>query len=150
MLGESTLWYLQEFLQCIKNIILEFTLPSLSFITSQPPFLEQFQQISFLHLDTCVYISISNFDKHQILLVCAWCLEATSSLPTKNCKVSTVRLWIKAKESVLNNSFLFLSGFQFLTDFRVVTTIYNRINIFNHLSLLFSPKIQLQFSFSKN
>jgi hypothetical protein len=139
MLGESTLWYLQEFLQCIKNIILEFTLPSLSFITSQPPFLEQFQQIS-----------ISNFDKHQILLVCAWCLEATSSLPTKNCKVSTVRLWIKAKESVLNNSFLFLSGFQFLTDFRVVTTIYNRINIFNHLSLLFSPKIQLQFSFSKN
>jgi hypothetical protein len=42
------LWHLQEFLQ---YIIVEFTPPPFSFIPP-PPFLEQFQQVSFFHFHT--------------------------------------------------------------------------------------------------
>jgi hypothetical protein len=55
VLGGSTLWHLQKFLRCSKYIILEFTPPPLSFIPPSP-ILEEFQQVSFLHLHTCVHI----------------------------------------------------------------------------------------------
>jgi hypothetical protein len=50
VLGGNTLWHLQKFLQCIKYIIHEFTSS-----TALPPFLEQFQQVSFFHLHTRVH-----------------------------------------------------------------------------------------------
>jgi hypothetical protein len=54
VLGRGTLEHLQNFLQCIKYITLEFTPSSTLFHPLQ--FLEQFQQGSFFHLLTCIYI----------------------------------------------------------------------------------------------
>jgi hypothetical protein len=61
VLDGSTLWHLQKFLQCIKYIILNSRPPPLSFIPLSPPFLEWFQQVSFLHLHTCIYIFCTVF-----------------------------------------------------------------------------------------
>jgi hypothetical protein len=51
MLGGSTLWHLQRFLQCIKHIMLEFT-PSTALFhlppLMVPPLIEQFRQVIIL------------------------------------------------------------------------------------------------------
>jgi hypothetical protein len=49
-----------EVLQCIKYIIYEFT-PSTALLHASYQFLLQFQQVSFLNLNTCVYIIYTIF-----------------------------------------------------------------------------------------
>jgi hypothetical protein len=53
VLGGGTLWHLQKFLKYIKYIILEFPLPSFSFIPP-PPILGTLSTGSFFHVHTCV------------------------------------------------------------------------------------------------
>jgi hypothetical protein len=53
--GWGTLWHFQSLLQCIKYIILEFT-PSTALLYPHSPNSWKFQQVSFLHLHTYVYI----------------------------------------------------------------------------------------------
>jgi hypothetical protein len=48
VLCEDALWHLQKSLQYIKYIILEFTPSTILLYLLLPPFLEQFQQVSFL------------------------------------------------------------------------------------------------------
>jgi hypothetical protein len=54
--GGGTLWQLQRFLQCIKYFILEFTPSMAPLYPPFLPFMEQFQQVSFLHLHAFVHI----------------------------------------------------------------------------------------------
>jgi hypothetical protein len=55
LLGVGTLWHLQEFLQHNKYTILELTPFTILLYHPIPPFLEQFQQVSFFHLYTCIH-----------------------------------------------------------------------------------------------
>jgi hypothetical protein len=75
VLGGGTLECLQRFLQCIKYIILEFTLSTVLFHPLSPPLIpEQFQQVSFLHLLTCVCIICTIFILLHVIKQCGFML----------------------------------------------------------------------------
>jgi hypothetical protein len=62
VLYRDILWHLQEILQYIKYITLEFTpYSTLFYPLPLSPFLEYFQQVSFLHLHTRVHIFYTVF-----------------------------------------------------------------------------------------